>query len=91
MSTAEQSVKYKTTLYLTKENRKRLQQMPKGNMTTIINQAIAEKLERMERGQARQVLLDALDTGKRSPSKGIPTEEAVRTLRQQSVSDAVES
>jgi hypothetical protein len=86
---AEQPAKYKTTLYLTEENRQRLAQLPGGNMTALINEAIAEKLERLEREQARQTLLDSLVSGKRTPAKGVSTQTAVQNLREQAIATRV--
>ncbi|MEN9503977.1 MAG: hypothetical protein RI964_3262 [Pseudomonadota bacterium] len=81
--------KYKTTLYLTEENRVRLAQLPKSNMTTLINEAIAEKLAKIEREQAKQALLTALINGKRTAANGISTQAVSQQIREQAIANRV--
>jgi hypothetical protein len=81
--------KHKTTLYLTEENRVRLAQLPKSNMTALINEAIAEKLAKLEHEQAKQTLLTALVNGKKTAAKGISTQAAMQKLREQAIENRV--
>ncbi len=90
MKVEEQGGKYKTTLYLTEENRRRLKQIPKRSMTRLINEAIAEKLTQIEKAQAKQRLLDSLEKGVRTPARERDVVEIARKLRQKAAEDAVD-
>lgn len=83
------AAKHKTTLYLTEENRLRLAQLPKSSMTALINEAIAEKLVKLEREQTKQALLTALLNGKKTPAKGLSTQTASQKLREQAIEQRV--
>jgi len=85
MTALAKSSKYKTTLYLTEENRQRLSLLDKHNMTALINEAIAEKLEKIEREQKKQALLKLITEGKRTPANGVSTQEATRQIREQAI------
>lgn len=87
MSTApkasEQTTKFKTTLYLTENNRQRLEHFNKLNRTQLINQAIEEKLEALEKQERQQQLLNELDTGIMTPANGLSTEDTLHKIRLQ--------
>lgn len=76
----EQS-KIRTTLYLTQENKKRLDCLPKGQKTALLNKAIADALSELEREENAQKFLKMLATIK--PVKtAYSSEEMVRLLRE---------
>ncbi|PWQ95447.1 hypothetical protein [Leucothrix pacifica] len=81
-SIQETAAKFKTTLYLTEENKKRLDLLNAKNRTRLINQAIAEKLEAIERQLLKEKLLSALDAPVSHPSNGVSTEDALHEIRQ---------
>lgn len=81
-TTQQTPAKFKTTLYLTEENKKRLDLINAKNRTRLINQAIAEKLESIERQALKEKLLNSLKTPPAHPSKGISTEDALHEIRQ---------
>ncbi len=87
MADEENSGKYKTTLYLTEDNRRRLKQIPKRSMMRLINEAIAEKLTQIDKAQAKQRLLDQ---GVRTPVRERDVVEVARELRQTAAEDAVD-
>lgn len=73
--------KIRTTLYLTQENKKRLDRIPRGQKTTLMNKAIANALEELEREENTQKFLKMLATIK--PVKtAYSSEEMVRMLRE---------
>lgn len=80
-TTKQTSAKFKTTLYLTEQNRKRLEAFGRGRRTKLINQAIAEKLDRLEQEEMQKRLLDALENSMTTPSNGISTEDALHEIR----------
>lgn len=53
--------KFKTTLYLEEESRKKLEKIPKGERTILINKAILDLLEKEEKKIKKQKLLKGLD------------------------------
>lgn len=55
-----QQTSYRTSLYLTKNNRHRLNAVPKGQRTQLISQAIEEKLTALERERVQAELLTAI-------------------------------
>lgn len=77
----QQSPKFKTTLYLTESNRRRLERFNKGTRTKLINQAIAEKLEQLEKEALQEKLLNALEHSYSTPSNDISTEDALHEIR----------
>lgn len=77
----EKSAKFKTTLYLTETNRRRLDKLTRGSRTKLINQAIAEKLEEIEKEETKQRLLLALKNRQTTPSNGVSTEDALHEIR----------
>lgn len=73
--------KCKTTLYLTESNKKRFEPFSRGKRTNFINQAIAEKLEELEKQEIQQKLLESLDNSIIIPSQGVSTEDALHETR----------
>jgi hypothetical protein len=59
LTTPEQG-KVRTTLYLTQENRERLDRIPRGQKTALMNKAIANALEELEREENAQKFLNML-------------------------------
>ena len=60
--TAPEQGKVRTTLYLTQENRERLDRIPRGQKTALMNKAIANALEEIEREENAQKFLKMLAT-----------------------------
>jgi len=88
--TSEQAVaKFKTTLYLTEENKNKLDLLNAKNRTRLINQAIAEKLEAIERQLLKEKLLKSLENLEAKPSGGVSTEDALREIRQRELNQLV--
>lgn len=72
--------KIRTTVYLTQENKKRLDRIPRAQKTALINKAIANTFAEREREEAMQNFLKTLATIK--PVKTVySSEEMVRMLR----------
>lgn len=73
--------KIRTTLYLTQENKKRLDRIPRGQKTALMNKAIADALTELERQENAQKFLKMLATIK--PVKtAYSSEEMVKMLRE---------
>ena len=73
--------KIRTTLYLTQENKRRLDRIPRGQKTTLMNKAIADALAELERKENAQKFLTMLATIQ--PVKtAYSSEEMVRMLRE---------
>lgn len=73
--------KIRTILYLTQENKKRLDRLPKDQKIALINKAIAIVLEEFEREENAQKFLKMLTTIQ--PVKtAYSSEEMVRMLRE---------
>lgn len=74
--------KIRTTLYLSKENRKKLDMIPKGQKTELMNYAIAKALHEVEREKAKQEIILSLlsncSTGKRTNTL---TQDALQEIR----------
>jgi transposase len=51
-----ETTKYRTTFYLTEENKKLLDQIPRGNKTALINEALSRLLKDMEREKNKKKL-----------------------------------
>lgn len=73
--------KIRTTLYLTQENRKRLDRIPRGQKTDLMNKAIAKVLEELEREENAQKFIKMLATIEPVKAK-YSSEEMVRMLRE---------
>lgn len=73
--------KIRTTLYLTQENRKRLDRIPKGQKTDLMNRAIAKALEELEREENANKFLNMVASIKPVKTK-YSSEEMVRMLRE---------
>lgn len=58
--TAPEQGKIRTTLYLTPENRERLDRIPRGQKTALMNKAIANALEELEREENAEKFLNLL-------------------------------
>ena len=58
--TAPEQGKVRMTLYLTQENRERLDRIPRGQKTALMNKAIANALEEIEREENGQKFLKML-------------------------------
>jgi uncharacterized protein YerC len=72
--------KIRMTVYLTQENKKRLDRIPREQKTALINKAIANTFAEYEREEAMQNFLNTLATIK--PVKTVYSSEAmVRMLR----------
>lgn len=87
----DKSAKFKTTLYLTESNRRRLDKLNRGNRTKLINQAIAEKLEEIEKENAKEKLLKSLKNRKTTPSNGVSTQGALREIRTKELHNLIEN
>jgi len=85
------SAKFKTTLYLTESNRKRLERFSRGSRTRLINQAISEKLQALEQEEIKNKLLADLDNSPTTPSKGVSTEDALREIRKETIRNLVKN
>ena len=73
--------KIRTTLYLTQENKRRLDRIPRGQKTALMNKAIADALAELERQENAQKFLKMLATIQ--PVKtAYSSEEMVRLLRE---------
>lgn len=73
--------KIRTTLYLTQENKKRLDRIPRGQKTALMNKAIADVLTELERKENAQKFLTMLATIQ--PVKtAYSSEEMIRMLRE---------
>ena len=73
--------KIRTTLYLTKENRSRLDLIPKGKRTELMNNAIAKALKDLEAEQNGNKLMEMIASIK-PVSTQYSSEEMVRLLRE---------
>ena len=82
MSSEQTSAKFKTTLYLTEDNKNKLDLLNAKNRTRLINQAIAEKLEAIESQLLKEKLLRSLESYKTVSSGGVSTEGALHEIRQ---------
>lgn len=87
----QKPTKFKTTLYLTENNRRQLDKLNRGSRTKLINQAIAEKLAELEREELKKKLLDALDNGVSIPSNGVSTEDALHEIRSRELDNLLQS
>jgi len=73
--------KIRTTLYLTQDNRKKLDRIPRGQKTDLMNRAIAKVLEELEREENANQFLNMLANIK--PVKAdYSSVEMVRMLRE---------
>ena len=79
--TAPEQGKVRMTLYLTQENRERLDRIPRGQKTALMNKAIANALEEIEREENGQKFLKMLDSIKPVKSE-YSSEQMVRMLRE---------
>lgn len=73
--------KIRTTLYLTQENRARLNRIPRGKKTELMNKAIANALEELEREENSQKFLDMVAQIEPVKAK-YSSEKMVRMLRE---------
>lgn len=72
--------KIRTTVYLTQENKKRLDRLPRAQKTAFINKAIANTFAEREREEAVQNFLNTMATIQ--PVKTVySSEKMVRMLR----------
>ncbi len=79
--TAPEQGKVRMTLYLTQENRERLDRIPRGQKTALMNKAIANALEEIEREENGQKFLKMLASIKPVKSE-YSSEQMVRMLRE---------
>ncbi|ASF45376.1 hypothetical protein [Methylovulum psychrotolerans] len=79
--TAPEQGKVRTTLYLTQENRERLDRIPRGQKTALMNKAIANALEEIEREENAQKFLKMLATIQPVKTE-YSSEQMVRMLRE---------
>ncbi|ASF48557.1 hypothetical protein [Methylovulum psychrotolerans] len=76
-----QQGKIRTTLYFTQENRERLDRIPKGQKTALMNKAIANALEEIEWEENAQQFLKMLEAIQ--PVKtAYSSEQMIRMLRE---------
>lgn len=87
----QKTAKFKTTLYLTENNRKQLDQLNRGSRTKLINQAIAEKLADLQREKLKEKLLDSLENSASVPSNGVLTEDALHEIRGRELNNLLQS
>jgi hypothetical protein len=73
--------KVRTTLYLTQENRQRLDRIPRGQKTALMNRAIANALEELEREENAQKFLNMLEAIQ-PVTTAYSSQEMVRMLRE---------
>jgi len=73
--------KVRTTLYLTQENRARLNRIPRGKKTELMNKAIANALEELEREENSKKFLEMIAEIEPVKPK-YSSEEMVRMLRE---------
>lgn len=79
--TAPEQGKVRMTLYLTQENKERLDRIPRGQKTDLMNKAIANALEEIEREENGQKFLKMLASIKPVKSE-YSSEQMVRMLRE---------
>lgn len=82
--------KIRTTLYLTQENKRRLDRIPRGQKTALMNKAIANaliELERQENAQKFLTLIATIQPVKTTYS----SEEMVRMLREGKEQDLLDN
>ena len=82
VSSEQTSAKFKTTLYLTEDNKNKLDLLNAKNRTRLINQAIAEKLEAIERQLLKEKLLRSLESYDTVSARGVSTDDALHEIRQ---------
>ena len=73
--------KIRTTLYLTKENRKKLDMIPKGQKTELMNYAIAKVLHELEREKLKQEILESLSSPNTGEKVTVSTQDALQNIR----------
>ena len=73
--------KVRTTLYLTAENKERLDRIPRGQKTALMNRAIATALRELDRKKNAQVLLDMV-AAIEPVRPMLSSEDMVRSLRE---------
>ena len=83
------TAKFRTTLYLSDENRDRLEAIPKGQRTMVINHAIAAELDKLEREQNKQELTSMLHSLKpiKSNEPVARSLEKIRSERTSTIKD----
>ena len=72
--------KYRTTFYLTEENKRLLDHIPRGKKTVLINQALSRLLTEMEKEKDRNKLVKMIADIEPVASKH-STEEIITALR----------
>jgi hypothetical protein len=77
---ASTETKYRTTFYLTEENKQLLDQIPRGKKTVLINEALSLLLKKIEREKDSKRLMKMIDDITPVPSKR-SSEEMVSALR----------
>jgi hypothetical protein len=82
ISSEQTSAKFKTTLYLTEDNKNKLDLLNAKNRPRLINQAIAGKLEAIERQLLKEKLLRTLESYDTVSAGGVSTEDALHEIRQ---------
>jgi hypothetical protein len=88
--TAPEQGKIRTTLYLTQENRERLDRIPRGQKTALMNKAIANALEEIEREENAQKFLKMLEAIQPVKTE-YSSEQMVRMLREGKEQELLES
>jgi hypothetical protein len=73
--------KIRTTLYLTKKNRDRLDLIPRGQKTDLMNRAIADALENLEREENSQKFISMIQEIE-PVTTGYSSEAMVRLIRE---------
>lgn len=81
ITTTPKQGKIRTTLYLTQENRERLERIPRGQKTDLMNKAIASILEELEREENAKQFINMISSIEPVKAK-YSSEEMVRMLRE---------
>ena len=84
ITTTPKQNKIRTTLYLTQENRERLERIPRGLKTDLMNKAIARVLEELEREENAKQFINMIASIEPVKAK-YSSEEMVRMLREDQV------
>ena len=78
------SEKVRMTFYITERNRSRLQSIPRGKKTELVNKALAEALSSIETKKNLGNFLQTIRTLKPVTSK-LSSEEMIRKLRDEAI------
>jgi len=81
MPSTQTKTKYRTTFYLTEENKKMLDKMPRGSKTALINKALGQILKKMEKEENTKKFIEMISDITPVPTE-YSSEEMVRRLRE---------